>query len=105
MYLNYEIERASGNMGNLCSPMSNSGTQFHLPEFSARAYDWAWDLDDGADYDPDPNFEWKDVKIWWYKYCGRGMYSNRKLTAGEASDMLVECLKAVRDWESEEEQA
>lgn len=102
-----EVYRATHNVYQCgLEPIANTGSSFVLPEhFALRAYDWSWDSDDEADYDPEPNFEWRDVKIWWYKYCGRGMYANKELTPQEASDMLIECLKSVRDWEEEQEKA
>lgn len=42
-----------------------------------------------------PNFEYKDIKIQWYKYFGRDTYSNKKLTKKEFDDILNECRKSI----------
>jgi len=47
------------------------GTDFpDHPELVVRPYDWGWD--DG-DEPMRPNLEFGGVRIWWYKYLGRGM--------------------------------
>jgi len=41
------------------------------------------------------NFKWRDLEISWYKYVGRGMSANRKMTTKEIEEMLDDCLKAI----------
>ena len=43
-----------------------------------------------------PNFWYKptDFKVTWYKYIGRSMEFNRKITIPEAAEILSECIKA-----------
>lgn len=45
-----------------------------------------------------PNFWYKplDFKVWWYKYIGRDMETNKQLSALELSEMVTKCLKAVQ---------
>jgi hypothetical protein len=45
--------------------------------------------------DPAPNFHYKplDLKVWWYKYIGRDMKSNKHLDHLQISEMLLNCLK------------
>lgn len=81
------------------SPFSNSGNSFKCDTYSVRAYDWGWDFnipDDGSDYPPQPyNFKWRDLEVYWYKYMGRCVETNREVTPDEISEMLDECLKAT----------
>ena len=69
------------------SPFGNTGNEYLGKQFKVRAFDW----NEPEEYLP--NFEWKDIKIWWYKYVGRGMYANQAITPEEASKMLDDCLK------------
>jgi hypothetical protein len=88
--VNSEIERVWGNTGKRDNgPMTNSGSRFDCDVFSAHAYDW------GDDEQP-WNFKWRDVRISWYKWAGRGMSANMHLTPDMASEMLNDCLAAVR---------
>jgi len=45
-----------------------------------------------------PNFHYKplDFKVWWYKYIGRGMKTNKTLTAEQLKEMLEHCLRSIR---------
>lgn len=88
--LNTEIERVTRNetQREVWGPMRNSGETFDCETFSAHAYSWS---DDEQPW----NFKWRDVRISWYKYLGRGTSANRKLTAEEAGKMLDECLKSL----------
>lgn len=89
--LGHEVWRVENNRGNQdANPMSNSGHRFDCDKFSAHAYSW----DD--EEDQPWNFKWRDVRISWYKYCGRGMSANMDLTPDMASEMLIECLAATR---------
>ena len=76
------------------NPFRNTGATYENPTFKVRAYDWSEDSD-GL-----PNFEWRDLKIYWYKYCGRGLYLNRETTHSELAEMLEDCLKALREEEN-----
>lgn len=41
-----------------------------------------------------PNFWYKPLnfKVWWYKYIGRGVERNRKLTGAEFKQMVDDCM-------------
>jgi hypothetical protein len=81
------------NIGTFETPFENIGGEFKNNTFHVISYDW--DLaDEGKDQEY--NFEWKSVKFWWYKYLGRSMECNKKLTNEEIEQMLEECLESLR---------
>lgn len=93
-----EIDRVMGNVSqqeyNL--PIYNYGTQFEIPEFKMRAYDWGYmEESHPEDDEPPANFEWRDFKFWWYKRLGRGGYANREISNDELAEMCKECREAV----------
>ena len=95
--INDEMERV---MWNVCqeeynSPIYNYGGQFHTAKFKIRSYDWNWDFDESTDALPEPNFEWRDYKLWWYKHLGRGDYANREISNDELAEMCRECRDEV----------
>ena len=84
------------------NPFQNTGNVdgFKTDAFEVHAYDWSWDNDD--DYKPQPfNFKWRDLKITWYKWFGRGIATNRPITHDEMALMLEECVDSLRKWENE----
>ena len=83
-------------------PWRNTGNVegYKNDTFEVHAYDWGWDYDN--DHTAQPiNFKWRDLGITWYKYCGRGLWTNRRVTHNELAKMLDECLQSLRDWENE----
>ena len=72
-------------------PFGNTGaaTVFDCPAFHVQAYDW------NEEAEQECNFSWRDVRISWYKWCGRGMSINRRVSEAEAQAMLRECLLAL----------
>lgn len=87
------------------SPFSNTGNTYSNNVFKVRAFDWGWfnaiiDWDEAGRKGPEPeepvNFEWEDVKIYWYKWMGRGCEINQELAPERGIQMLNECLAAVR---------
>ena len=76
-------------------PCDNSGDRFDCDTFSIHAYSW------NEDEDQQFNFRWRDFRVSWYKYAGRGSSMNRELSPNEVSDMLLECLSAIDDWYEE----
>ncbi|MCW1431363.1 hypothetical protein [Novosphingobium sp. JCM 18896] len=72
----------------LYNPWGNSGARYRWSCFEAHAYDW------GDDEQPF-NFKWRDFIVSWYKYNGRGMSRNRKMSAAELAEMLRECMTAM----------
>ena len=86
------------------NPFRNTGNVegFKTDVFEVHAYDWGgWDINDENSSIQSPNFKWKDLEITWYKYCGRGMSTNRPVTHYELGVMLNECLKSLRNYERE----
>ena len=45
-----------------------------------------------------PNFHYKpwDFKVWWYKYIGRGVETNKTLTSEQIQEMLLHCLDSLK---------
>lgn len=95
-----EMERVFWNMRQkeYDSPFSNTGASFRCPTFTAVAYSWN---DDGQPY----NFKHQKsgLTISWYKWHGRGASADREITPQLASEVLEDCLAAVRRIESGEE--
>lgn len=58
-----------------------------LKEVPVKIVDWPDEYE--------PNFEWRDVKVWWYKYLGRGTYANKELTPEIVNEMLNDCLNNI----------
>lgn len=90
-YLEAEIERLYWNKNqeewNSC--FRNNVGEFKGKTFTVQAYDWS------EPDEPEPNFEWRGVKIWWYKYLGRGTYANKELTPDMIDEMLNDCLNNI----------
>jgi len=71
------------------NPFSNTGARFDGEKFKAHAYSW------NDDEDQEFNFAWRDVRVSWYKYLGRGMTINRDVTDEEVAEMLRECIEEL----------
>lgn len=82
------------------NPFQNTGNTegYKNDTFEVHAYDWGWDLSDNPRPQP-TNFRWKDLEITWYKWCGRGVDTNRPTTHDELAQMLKECLASLREEE------
>lgn len=94
-YLADELETAAFNKNNKgdLRPFENTTQEYKCPVFEVEAYDWNQEPDEGIIQEY--NFKWRDVKIKWYKYLGRGMEANKELTAEEAALMLEECILSL----------
>lgn len=79
------------------SPFGNTANKFKCDVFEVEAYSW------NDDVEQEFNFKWRDVKISWYKYLGRGMSCNQKLSPDKTSEMLEDCLRALSDYEKKHE--
>jgi hypothetical protein len=92
-----ELDRVMWNIHQIeySSPFGNSAERFKCDTFEVEAYSW----DDS--YEQPYNFKWRDIKISWYKYLGRGMEIPNKLTPNLAAQMLRECLEALDKYEKE----
>lgn len=99
-----EIERVEWNrrQEEFHSPMSGFGSEdWACEEFVARPHCWCdGTREDHAEGCP-PNFEWRDLRIAWYKHVGRGLSANRNVPPDEMAELLVRCLEAVRMREAE----
>ena len=90
--ISQELDRVMWNVSQeeYNSPFSNTGNKFKNKTFEVEAYSWNDEI-------PQPyNFKWKDVEISWYKYMGRGMSINQKLTHKKGEQMLNKCLESIR---------
>lgn len=79
-------EARGERMGN---PFSNTGERFKNDVFEVQAY--SWDEDEEQPF----NFAWRDLRVSWYKYAGRGMSVNMKVDVHLVNEMLVECLGSI----------
>ena len=70
------------------NPFGNTGERLRWSCFQVHAYNW-------GDEEQQWNFKWRDLEVSWYKYVGRGMSRNRKVSKSEIKEMLRECLTAV----------
>lgn len=92
-----EMERVMWNITQeeYHSPLGNYGTEpFVTSAFTMRSYCWC----DGGIHPNDcpPNFEWRDLKVSWYKHASRGTSCNRPVTPDDCAEILTDCLLAVR---------
>lgn len=64
-----------------------SVTKYHQPENEPFEDRWS-----GA-----PNFHYKptDLKVWWYKYIGRDVETNRPVTDEEVIEIFKHCFKSI----------
>lgn len=94
--LSYRLSTAMWNVTQKdnMSPFQNSGEEFETRAFHVQAYSWG---DDEQPY----NFKWRNIKISWYKYMGRGMSSNVEITSHMADEMLKDCLASIEEYEAE----
>lgn len=92
----YEMVYWNANQEEIENPFYNSGPRCNLKTdvFEVCAYSWTED-------DQPYNFAWRDLRISWYKWCGRGASSNIEITPEMASQCLEECLKSL--WEMDED--
>ena len=77
------------------NPFGNTGVKWKCDEFEIEAYNW--DEDTAQPY----NFKWKDIEVSWYKYLGRGMSCNKKVSNTKIGVMLDACLNALAEFEKE----
>ena len=83
------------------SPFDNTGEMYGNDTFVVRAYQWGEHEDK---YIP-PNFEYKGLKIWWYKHSNRGTNGqcNEMLTLDYLAQMIDDCFESMRKDFGEEE--
>lgn len=73
------------------NPFYNTGERYDGAVFSVHAYSWAEE-----EYQQ-WNFKWKDIEVSWYKYLGRGMSINRKVSKEEIHLMLGQCIAVLME--------
>ena len=93
-----EMERIYWNhhQKEMETPFDNTGLNYQNNVFIVRAYDWGGNVK--------PNFEYKDLKVWWYKYSNRGTYAEcgHVLTYDDLNQMIGECVNSyMKDWKGE----
>ena len=91
-YLEKALELMAGVLPNDewgYNAFDNTAAQFECDVFKVHAYSW----------DEEPvqvwNFAWRDLRVSWYKYLGRGMSMNRAVTVQEVAEMVRECMDAL----------
>lgn len=91
-----ELCRIMGNINQeYDSPFENTGNEFICPKFEVRAYYWG----DDEDEIKKPNFKYGDLEISWYKYLGRGMTINKRITSEKMVKIFNECIFYLRKFE------
>lgn len=81
-----EIERLHWNKKQclLELPFENNGTpDFVTDTFTVRSYNW--------DENIKPNFETKNLKVWWYKHSDRGVYA-KSIGECDINKLLIDTL-------------
>lgn len=100
-YIKMELDRSLQNKHQeiRLSPFENSGEDFIGKCFEVKSYNWDFDYVNKTLEEIPYNFRWKDLKVYWYKYLGRGMEWNREISNDELSIMLKECLEELSLYE------
>ena len=77
------------------SPFDNTGENYSNSVFTVRAYYWG----DNDNISMLPNFEYKGLKVFWYKHAGRGLeiLVDKPLTISFVSEMITECYAALKN--------
>jgi hypothetical protein len=97
--LSTQLDIMQNNNGNKVwnNPFENTGGEFKNSTFEAIAYDWSFEATQKY------NFKWKDLKVSWYKYLGRGTSTNKEVTPDEAVKMFDECSKSIKEMDTTRE--
>ena len=77
-------------MSSTDNPFSNTAAQFNGSRVRVHAYSW------GENAQP-WNLAWRDFRVSWYKYCGRGMSMNRETCREEMAELLADALADFRE--------
>lgn len=103
--IEFEMQRLywNRNQTHMESPFRNTGQQYINDTFEVRAYYWG---DDEEKLEL-PNFVYKDLSVWWYKHCGRGvewMYKGERngvVPSEFLAEMIDDCITSVSiDWDT-----
>ena len=68
-----------------------SGYQYTNGVFETVGYQW-----DETAPRQEYNFKWRDIRVSWYKQCGRGMTINREMDKPEIQEMIRECIASIK---------
>ena len=92
-----ELQRCYWNkyQKEINSPFANTGETYKNDVMSVEAYQW--NIDDEWNANEHPNFQYKGLKIHWYKYLGRGVSitCDEELTLDYLSNMLYDCKQSI----------
>ena len=83
------------NQKEMHSPFDNTSESYENCTFQVHAYYWG----DDEELIHRPNFKYGNLKVYWYKNCGRGTYAvveGKPLTIEDIEEMIKECFKALR---------
>lgn len=100
MVVRKELDRLywNANQKEMTSPFDNTGAKDVVLKHNViRSYNW--------DENILPNFDSKDIKIFWYKHSGRGMvaYVKNNLNVGEVlADTLNQAIEDLRKYFNEQ---
>lgn len=93
-----EMERLYWNkhQKELNSPFSNTSEKYENKTFKVKAYDW-------NDDNIEPNFEYKGLRVWWYKHLGRADFAelDDELSLDYLCNMLDDCIKSLKKYYGE----
>lgn len=76
------------------------GANIENDVFTMRLYNW--NASPGEHVPPNFHHKESDLKIWWYKYAGREMLSNRPTSLEELDLIAVDCIRSVNDGRAKE---
>ena len=85
----------------------NKYEKYELPEYACACFNYIWAeisrvywnryyWENNEEQAKLPNFEFQDVRIYWYKYPGRGMSTNKNWTPNRWAKWMIECLDVIR---------
>ena len=90
--INEEFQRLywNENQQHTDGPVYNIGMNYANKTFVIRSYDWNGNFL--------PNFQYKNLRVWWYKHLGRGTYakSNTEPDVDFLYEMLKDCIYSLR---------
>ena len=101
--IRHEMDRLYWNKHQkvMDSPFDNTGTEYVNSTFQVYAYYWGDD-----ELINRPNFQYKDLAVFWYKHSNRGVYAfykSHKIKSKFLADMLDDCIQSMReDFEEQE---
>ena len=92
-----ELERCYWNKHHkeFNSPFRNTSEEYTNNTFTIRAYYWG----DDEELMHKPNFQYKGLKVYWYKYCPRGCVAecDQEVTMKYLVQMHEDCVRAIRE--------